>query len=188
MEHNHPLFHFLNFCKKGPSISELEFSLYNYRPQSLVDEREIVRVSISSFNGIEGFSCKEGWEVSINSRVYFNDGSFSHVPMIDFISRDIGRIERFVRKLTSEYKIDSSILADSGNSFHFYGFSLLSQDEWKNFMGKVLLYGSFVRREIVDNRWIGHRLIAGYSSLRLTNNSGRYKAIPKLYKLIRMSR
>ena len=43
-------------------------------------------------------------------------------------------------------------------------------------INQVLLFRD--GQEIVDSRWIGHRLIGGYSSLRWTNNTGMYRSEP----------
>ena len=84
-----------------------------------------------------------------------------HIPMMDFDYRkcearwDI--IESFFRQIDQE-----GIIIHSGRAYHFYGFRLLNEKEWLDFLGKCLL------SELVDERYVGHRLIDGCGILRIS--------------------
>lgn len=45
-------------------------------------------------------------------------------------------------------------------------------------MGHLLLINPRNGAEVVDTRWVGHRLIGGFGSLRWSNNSGQYLGLP----------
>jgi hypothetical protein len=100
-----------------------------------------------------------------------------HIPLIDFSSDNEELVLAESEKLAKEYGTNA-YLFNSGRSFHFYMNTFLSVEEWVKFMGRILLMN--VDQEIVDSRWVGHRLLAGYASLRLTANSNQYKKQPTL--------
>ena len=52
--------------------------------------------------------------------------------------------------------------------------------EWIKFMGSLLLLNIPGKIKIVDSRWVGHRLLGGYASLRWSNNTRQYKRFPVL--------
>ena len=64
--------------------------------------------------------------------------------------------------------------SNSGRSFHAYSLRLISPKEWREFMGRLLLLNLPGRSSFIDSRWVGHRLVAGYASLRWTANSEQY--------------
>ena len=67
----------------------------------------------------------------------------------------------------------------SGRSYHGYGRSLLTHNDWIKQMGKLLLVNQIGVPPTVDPRWVGHRLIAGYASLRWTKNTPQYLDYPR---------
>ena len=67
----------------------------------------------------------------------------------------------------------------TGRSFHAYSLELLTPQAWNEFMGRLLLINPKRGSQIVDTRWVGHRIIGKYASLRWTNNSGSYLSLPK---------
>lgn len=69
-------------------------------------------------------------------------------------------------------------LYSSGRSFHAYSKTLLGRKEWYDFMGRLLLINPRNSNDVVDTRWVGHRLIGGFGSLRWSNNSGQYLGLP----------
>ena len=81
-----------------------------------------------------------------------------HIPMIDF--RDRARLEDVEFDL-ARLNIPGMVV-ESGNSFHFYGFETLSQDDWRNFIEESRSLRS------VDKNWPDLQLEQGYSMLRIT--------------------
>lgn len=178
--------HPIGFLKEALPKSKqiiLEFSRYRYKPQSLFDDR-----SIFSLNYIE---LTDDWlsktfdsllpdeELAIHSAIKV-DGKRYHIPMIDFCCtpKQLEEAKRIVSKLLPNNISSTLNFYDSGRSMHAYAASLLSPKEWIKFNGRLLLCNLPNKEPIVDSRWIGHRIIAGYSSLRISCNTPTYKKMP----------
>lgn len=181
IDQNHP-FYFLSslFRKKEATF---EFSKYVYTPDSLLDERDTFLLA--------GDDLTEEWillnlsqlrpdqELAIHSKVSIA-GRKWHIPMIDFsleeeMSQDV--FDRMSRYLPKSLMLNMAVYS-SGRSFHAYSTTLLTPKEWYDFMGRLLLINPRSADEVVDTRWVGHRLIGGYGSLRWSNNSGQYFGLP----------
>lgn len=76
-----------------------------------------------------------------------------------------------VREAVARMGIKRGAILDSGRSYHFYGFDLLTQKQWWEFMAQCLLLGP-----LTDVRYIGHRLLEGMGILRLTATPLKPKA------------
>lgn len=161
-----------------------EFSKYEYKPQSLLDTREIFtlesdKISKTSILNIIA-ELPSNRELALHSRIKIGK-KIKHIPMIDFqggideIAPLITRLESILPKKISK----EMIFFDSGRSLHAYSPILLSKDEWHDFMGRLLLISMPNENHIIDVRWIGHRIIAGYGSLRWSNNTDQYIGLPK---------
>lgn len=96
----------------------------------------------------------------------------AHVPMLDveFPPSD-ENLSYLISCLRALGEQEGAVLL-SGASYHYYGYQLLSNSEWQKFMYKSLLLD-----EVVDTRWVGHRLIDGFSWLRITPK-GQHNFIP----------
>ncbi|WP_052050201.1 hypothetical protein [Cedecea neteri] len=116
-------------------------------------------------------------ELSILSLIKIND-VVHHLPMIDFLAkkRSTSSVDA-LRKTSAYWNIVFNVF-NSGRSIHAYGTKILTQNQWVNFMGYLLLLNEKSKEKVIDVRWVGHRLMAGYSSLRITNNTGKFKSIP----------
>jgi hypothetical protein len=170
----HPIHFVINFSKNLPSEALLTFDIYEYIPQSFIDNR-------TSFN-MKPKDVSEEWfknileslpstkEICLNSRVFIGD-KILHIPMIDFATEDIKDIRIVETLLPVEPNYYSS-----GRSFHAYFPTLINNDEWTKFMGGLLLCND--EKSIVDDRWIGHRLMGNFSSLRWSCNTKQYKKFP----------
>jgi len=66
----------------------------------------------------------------------------------------------------------------SGRSFHGYSTYLLGPKDWREFNGRLLLVNNNTIGNVIDSRWIGHRMIAGYSSLRWSKNTEIHSQTP----------
>ncbi len=167
----------------GRSGAVFHFSRYVYTPDSLFDDRETFQMrgtDITSDWLEEQFgSLKHDQELAIHSNVLL-DGRAVHIPMLDFAVGHIGpeELDR-IRAFLPERIFLTSTFYSSGRSYHVYATSLLGPKEWYEFLGRALLINPRDGKQIVDARWVGHRLIAGYCSLRLSNRSGRYRGMPK---------
>jgi len=105
-------------------------------------------------------SLKEDVVLGVLSRVRTGRNR-AHIPMMDFDERKCeGRwdiIESFFRGIGQE-----GVILHSGRAYHFYGVHLLQEKDWLNFLGKCIL------SDLVDDRYIGHRLLDGCGTLRIS--------------------
>lgn len=165
-----------------PPSSIFHLSYYAYVPQALEDPRRHFAVEAAQL-GIELFQrllveTPNGMELAIHSNVSTLLGEL-HIPMVDLATPDECEISKVVAVLPGELAKRMEWYK-SGRSFHGYGYALVSRLAWEQMMGSLLLANAPNSDPIVDPRWIGHRLLAGYAALRLTRNTDHYLAYPKL--------
>lgn len=102
---------------------------------------------------------------------------FHHIPMMDFrcpkSPKNLARIKGLLRTIGEK----EGVILDSGRSYHYFGTNPLSEKEWLMFLGKCLLSG------LVDERYIGHRLIDRCGILRISACSLRPK-IPTVVSIL----
>jgi hypothetical protein len=162
----------------------LSFSRYRYRPQSVIDEREVFSVPgefmQDKWVGDQIESLPAGWELALNSNVKDHRNRKHHIPMIDFCGKNYDVFfDGYFRDIVGKKLIDKMYVYDSGRSFHAYFLTLFNTQDWINFMGRLLLLNLPGRPDVVDARWIGHRLCSGYSALRWSCNSSKYLRSPR---------
>ncbi len=177
----HPYYFLATLREKKDST--FFFSKYVYTPDSLFDERECFSIEGGEFSA-ERINQEIGWlrpdqELAIHSKIQIK-GRAWHIPMIDFSTEDKISGEDFDRMslyLPKAIMLNMAVYA-SGRSYHAYSTTLLSPKEWLDFMGRLLLINPRNKIELIDSRWIGHRLIGGFCSLRWSKNSNQYKGMP----------
>lgn len=177
---DHP-FDFLKTLFQGEAI--FSFSRYVYTPDSLFDTREKFQIAGKEITkeriNAEIASLRQDQELAIHSNVQINGRNY-HIPMIDFSTEgDVasGLYDRLGQYLPRKVIMNMALYA-SGRSFHGYSTTLLGQREWIDFMGRLLLVNPRNQPDIVDSRWVGHRLVGGFGSLRWSNSSGQYCGLP----------
>lgn len=179
----HP-YHFLRtlFTKER---STFYFSKYIYQTDSLFDERTIITATGGELSEYwiekQFLELQAGQELAMHSVVNVGNRKL-HIPMIDFAIDDtllnsevFNRLQNFLPKRVF---LNLSVF-NSGRSLHAYSTELLSPKEWREFMGRLLLINKRGAPDVIDGRWVGHRLIGGFSSLRWSNSSGKYLKIPE---------
>lgn len=179
----HPVEHLMSISSLYNVKLEFEFSEYKYQAQTVLDERRCFKLSSDDLNyswfmkSID--SLEPDYELAIHSCVKVGKKK-SHIPQIDFCCKE-HEIEYAIgclRKVLPREIYLGLNFYNSGRSFHAYGSKLLTHKEWINFMGRLLLANYPDQNQVIDTRWIGHRLIGGYGSLRLSNNSKNYLSLP----------
>ncbi|MDP9710320.1 UNVERIFIED_ORG: hypothetical protein J2X80_002399 [Pseudomonas fluorescens] len=179
---SHPYWSIRDIVEKNCGVVALCFSYYTYVPQSLTDVREIFSISRSQFLD-ERFMFKvivdtpDGQELALHSTVTMENGEILHFPMIDMSTGSTAHLEK-VRPILGDELFFDFDWYKSGRSYHGYGKFLMNQEEWTVQMGKLLLVNKIGVPPTVDPRWVGHRLIAGYSALRWTRNTSHYVGLP----------
>lgn len=105
--------------------------------------------------------------VAVCSVCTMRDGSTAHIPMMDFACTVEPRNLDLISMLVQVMGLRGAIL-NSGNSYHFYGFELLSQSDWLDTMAKFLLSAP-----LSDFRYIAHRLLGRACVLRISSSSSK---------------
>jgi hypothetical protein len=146
--------------------------------------QEIKAISIESLSAAVK-SVPANHELALNSRI-ISGGKLFHMGFIDFSCDTVDDyFYSAIEKLKTQYQHKLWIL-DSGRSFHGYQDVLLSERQWYDYLGCLLLLNDYKisNREIVDSRWIGHSLRQGFSALRITRNTEAYKRSPSVQEIL----
>lgn len=181
MRENHPVELLDRFSLLAGAPFHYEFSKYVYVPQSTKDEREYARVpSVGAAQAMEPLlaSLNPIQELALHSRIEVN-GERLHFPMLDLAERFSEDHLQALRGLMAEFEVGEFAVYHSGRSAHVYGLALLSDERLRQFFARALLLNLPGKDPVVDSRWIGHRLYAGYGSLRWSCNTKQYLAWPK---------
>lgn len=122
-------------------------------------------------------------ELAFHSVIIRNNTRY-HLPLIDFAKPNIEDVFESICKLqeNGNYNYDF-YLFKSGRSYHAYIDTLLTDYQWKKFLGHLLLLNN-EKKNITDTRWIGHSMIQGFSSLRLSCNTPLYRSYPTYWRKI----
>ncbi|KQA15673.1 primase 1D-like protein [Vibrio cholerae] len=160
---------------------QVEMSRYQYVPQSFNDYRSTFFIPVSHINEnslLEMLITLEpDYELAMHSKVLIGSEHY-HIPMIDFGSKGSSpAASETIKELCRYWNMTFSIY-ESGRSFHAYGDRLLTQEQWLQFMGSLLLLNKPSGYKLIDERWVGHRIMAGYSALRWSKNTSHYKRFP----------
>jgi hypothetical protein len=181
--HKHPLRFLLDVIEvRGKDLS-FSFSKYFYRPGNVFDERETFTVLGADIDELwlkeQLGSLRDGWELALNSKVVDDRNRTHHIGMIDFAPGiDLESIRVQTRRLLGDEMWASMSCYESGRSFHGYFNCLLRPGAWYEFLGRLLLMNEPDKKQVVDARWVGHRLIGGYCALRWSRNSAWHQSYP----------
>lgn len=139
-----------------PNGDKLTYSIALYKLRIIkeldlyLNEEEEIELGLKKIIEINGEEIKKGkleeicksippsFALGIKSPV-FSENEKYHIPMMDFFkdfsfSQDSDNsFMRYLDEELSALNMDG-MLVDSGNSGHFYGFKLLTQNQWENFM------------------------------------------------------
>ena len=169
-------------------MAAVPFSYYSYTPQTVEDSRSSFTMPVEQFLDVtEVYRAMEGagkgQELAVHSDLSMRDGRRLHLVMVDMSTSARAHLEK-LRGFLGDNFFQRIAWYASGRSFHGYGESLLAQDEWVQFMGLLLLANQPRLEPTVDPRWIGHRLLAGYASLRWTCNTSHYLTLPRSIEVV----
>ena len=163
--------------------SKLEFAFYEYRKEKQEDNRRIVTVTAEKakdifYSEIYPMSVRDNLEVALQSRVWKSEKTYCHLLMADLVGHLPGTSKNRLEKLYYELGASDIFFFQSGKSFHSYGIGTIPVSEFPIVNGKYLTLRNEFGNRIVDDRWVGHRLIAGYWALRLTTIRKKYSRNP----------
>lgn len=164
------------------NVLAIPVSYYTYQPRTVEDKRTTWLIPAEEFlDPLRMLRLMEetpsGQELAVHSDFRLINGARAHLVMVDMSTSSKAHLEKLRAFLGDNlfYKIS---WYESGRSFHGYGETLLSEIEWVQFMGLLLLANQPKLEPTVDPRWIGHRLLAGYAALRWTKNTHHYLGVP----------
>jgi hypothetical protein len=100
--------------------------------------------------------------LAVTSHVTLRDRTIGHIPMMDLKCETSPSLEKSLVALFKAIGSEHAAMLNSGNSYHYYGFDILGESGWRAFLGRCLLL-----EPLVDMRYIAHRLIDGFCSLRI---------------------
>jgi hypothetical protein len=181
----HPLGFVHSLMDKYGDELTLSFSKYYYRPNSVFDERETFEAPIFDVttDWLESHvgGLRSNWELAMNSLVRDRRGRSLHVGMIDFIGQpSVSLVRSRVHEMIATKEAKDLVLYDSGRSLHGYLLTLMPPAKWREFLGRLLLMNFVDEDPLVDSRWVGHRLIGGFSALRWSSNSSVHASDPRI--------
>lgn len=178
----HPISWITQILAAQPNTpTEIQMSRYHYIPQSFEDIRYEFSCPTNLLNEntlLEMLLTLEpNFELAMHSKVIISGNTY-HFPMIDFGSKGSSpAASETLKELCRHWSMGFNIY-ESGRSFHAYGNRLLTHELWLQFMGSLLLLNKPSGYKLIDERWIGHRIMAGYSALRWSKNTSQYKKFP----------
>jgi len=88
---------------------------------------------------------------------------FFHIPMMDFDCQEKPENMEKIEEFLYRYAWKPGVILSSGRSYHYYGAVLIPEKEQFRFLGRCILFTGYT-----DERYIGHRLIDGHGTLRIT--------------------
>lgn len=186
---SHPYWHVRKLAEIYPEIAYFNLSYYSYTPQTIEDDRytfKLERKNLLEETLIQSLLANTPalCELAFHSAVELEDGRTFHIPLIDMSSKSFSLLNKYnnYTDIFSEKRL-KTVWFYSGRSYHGYGSELLSYSDWVAYMGRLLLINIPAMPDIVDPRWIGHRLMGGYSALRWTRKTAQYKNLPTLIEI-----
>lgn len=164
----------------------ITLSSYRYIPGVIDDDRLIRHLRAEDLRRALGSAdwVPAGHDVAVHSSVSYA-GEALFLPMADLHPGDPGQLpsdEAFL-ELARAFGSNQAWIYSSGRSFHLYLPVLAPRSDWYRFAARLLLLGT-PGAPAVDTRWVGHRLMAGYASLRLTARGEHYLREPGLVRVI----
>jgi len=154
-------------CFDSPFILDHILEAAMFHNQAVEDWQilESARLNVESLRNLV-MGVTSGEIITVSSRVCLNDGGTGHIPMLDFhcpISREN---QNLVVSILKHMNVCDGFILNSDKSYHFYGKSLLTDEELVKFLGCSLLWSP-----IVDRAWIAHQLIEASCALRISPKS-----------------
>ncbi len=169
-------------ARENRTLASLHLAEYRYIPRMISQKgrlkiRELSVIGKNDLGAILGLledNLGSDWQLGLMSLARKRSGQCCHIPQIDFVCKNTYENLAAIKAcLKQNAYVEAGWLVDSGNSFHFYGRNLLAPSDWQAFMGRCLLFNEEGKNPIIDWRWLGYSLIAGYSTLRITESSSK---------------
>lgn len=189
---SHPYWHVRSVVERRGDVVAVPASYYAYQPRTVTDTRTDWLIPVEEFLDPARMlhlmdQTPAGQEMAVNSGFRLASEERMHLVMVDMATSARAHLEKLRAFLGGNFFHEINWY-ESGRSFHGYGETLLPEPEWVKFMGLLLLANQPRLEPTVDPRWIGHRLLAGYASLRWTKNTHHYLGMPARIEMTSRSR
>lgn len=126
---------------------------------------------VSSSNLNEFLSDLGDGILALNSKVLMSDGSTRHIPLLDFKVASAPKNHQLASACIELLGLHGYLL-DSGKSYHFIGYELVSESELLDILAKFILLDP-----VSDKAWAAHQIIERSTSLRITKKNGKYPIV-----------
>ncbi len=164
------------------SLKNLEETLLQHKENE--DYPPIERIDVTREKLFK--MCKElsiGKCLAVRSKVKTSSKKILYIPLLDFVCKKGDDNLLFLVNLMSKVhdcdKLEKEgFLLETTHSYHYYGASLLTIEDWIKFIGRCLLLHprpedletamQLGASAVIDARFLGHSLLAGQGSLRVS--------------------
>lgn len=123
------------------------------------------------------FSLRQHEHAAFSSRVNLQNGKDGYIPLMDFSSKIIeglnnAEVEALeeIKKFLRHIGQSKGAILNSGRSYHFYGATPFTKNEWLQFLGFCILFKDTKGLYVADRRYIGHMLVDGCTILRISTS------------------
>ena len=137
------------------------------------------RGSLSNSDSINQiiYTLRPDQQLAVGSKVKLSSGKYAHIPLMDFSLHKTPTNLEVVQQSLKDMRQSDGWILETGESYNYWGSILLTDEGWINFMGKSLYTGADGNKKdslpIVDSRFIGHSLIRGCNTLRITTRANK---------------
>jgi hypothetical protein len=145
-----------------PDPAILDAALFHQETRSqeeLMSREEVVHGKLARVcEGIAG-----DLQLAIASDVVLADGAVCHMELMDFRSPTTASCEQLVAAVCGRLMPRGYTVLMSGGSYHAYGVRLLDAEQFRQYLGRALLFAP-----VVDRPYIAHQLVEGRCALRIS--------------------
>jgi hypothetical protein len=167
----------------NPEIESVNLWKYSYVPLQ-TEERGDGQVWLTKDEVLENARIHElvgaltdTEQLAIGSKVKMALGKIQHIPLMDFNVSKSPENTKLVIKRLKYIGFEHGWILETEKSYHYWGISLIPDEEWADFMGRSLLTSIVHDRAniqlIADTRYIGHSLRRGCNTIRLSTRADK---------------
>lgn len=166
------------------SDESYRFKIYDSVAQEVVNELVVTGAALCDSFSIDNAAAKLEYGRVLDA-AFTSELSCSgrHIPLVDFACPSLADVDLApLARALADMELACMHIYRSTRSYHGYVPALLEERAWVAFMGRMLHVNPFVGGvKVVDDRWIGHKLIAGAAHLRWTANGAKYEGKQPAY-------
>ncbi len=116
--------------------------------------------------------------VGMTSEVTLDDGAAAQIPFLVFRCPISQHNRKLVAEVAKRLLPGGAVILEAAPTYHAYGRDTVPVKDFAPLMGKALLFGN-----IINHRYVAHRLIEGKCALRLSS-AGKKKTVPLCVEVV----